>query len=154
LCGYQENHCKRKCKIQGGGQEMAVMVGWWQKFFDDAKIQPIPSKTWRRQHNSPELLVSKFFPSAYHHSHFLVATLNFTFFHRSLLGTIYFFKQLGCFGLNLSPDLALKPFQLHVHIWWSVTWLVNIVLTTNLVTMFSLHSTISGWDFKTIEWTH
>jgi len=24
LCGYQENHCE---KIQGGGQEIAVMVG-------------------------------------------------------------------------------------------------------------------------------
>ena len=27
VCGSQEGHCKKRCEIQGGGQEMAVMVG-------------------------------------------------------------------------------------------------------------------------------
>ena len=26
MCGSQENHCEKRCEIQGGGQEMAVMV--------------------------------------------------------------------------------------------------------------------------------
>ena len=26
-CSPQEGHCEKRCKIQGGGQEMAVMVG-------------------------------------------------------------------------------------------------------------------------------
>jgi len=31
LCDPQEGHCEKKCEIQGGSQEMAVMV----KFFCD-----------------------------------------------------------------------------------------------------------------------
>jgi len=27
VCGPQEGHCEKRCEIQGGGQEMAVMVG-------------------------------------------------------------------------------------------------------------------------------
>jgi len=27
MCGPQEDHCEKKCEIQGGSQEMAVMVG-------------------------------------------------------------------------------------------------------------------------------
>jgi len=27
VCGTQEGHCEKKCEIQGGGQEMVVMVG-------------------------------------------------------------------------------------------------------------------------------
>ena len=34
--------------------------------------------------NSPELSLLKFLPLTYHHSHFLAATLDFTFFHHSL----------------------------------------------------------------------
>jgi len=26
VCGLQEGHCEKRCEIQGGGQEMAVMV--------------------------------------------------------------------------------------------------------------------------------
>jgi len=26
VCSPQEGHCKKRCEIQGGGQEMAVMV--------------------------------------------------------------------------------------------------------------------------------
>jgi len=26
VCGPQEDHCEKRCEIQGGGQEMAVMV--------------------------------------------------------------------------------------------------------------------------------
>jgi len=46
-------------------------------------------------------LLSKFLPLAYHHSHFLAATLDFTsFFHNSILGGRTLFLQLGCFGLD------------------------------------------------------
>jgi len=27
VCGPEEGHCEKRCEIQGGGQEMAVMVG-------------------------------------------------------------------------------------------------------------------------------
>jgi len=27
VCGPQEGHCEKGCEIQGGGQEMAVMIG-------------------------------------------------------------------------------------------------------------------------------
>jgi len=27
VCGPQESFCEKRCEIQGGGQEMAVMVG-------------------------------------------------------------------------------------------------------------------------------
>ena len=42
--------------------------------------------------NSPELLLLKFLPLTYHHSHFLAATLNFTsFFTLAFLGAAPFF---------------------------------------------------------------
>ena len=47
--------------------------------------------------NSPELLLLKFLPLTYHHSHFLAATLDFTsFFTMAFLGAAPFL-QLGCF---------------------------------------------------------
>jgi len=50
--------------------------------------------------NSPELLLLKILPLAYHHNHFLAATLDFTsFFTMAFLGP-HFFLQLGCFGLD------------------------------------------------------
>jgi len=27
VCSPEESHCKKRCEIQGGGQEMALMVG-------------------------------------------------------------------------------------------------------------------------------
>ena len=51
--------------------------------------------------NLPELLLLKFLPLTYHHSHFLAATLDFTsFFHHSLSEGRTLFLQLGCFGLD------------------------------------------------------
>jgi len=32
VCSPEEDHCEKRCKIQGDGQEMAVMVGKYQKF--------------------------------------------------------------------------------------------------------------------------
>jgi len=29
VCGPEESRCEKRCEIQGGGQEMAVMVGQW-----------------------------------------------------------------------------------------------------------------------------
>ena len=48
--------------------------------------------------NSPELLLLKFLPLTYYHSHFLAATLDFTsFFHHSLFEGRTLFLKLGCF---------------------------------------------------------
>jgi len=44
MCGPKKAIVKKKCEIQGGGQEMAT--------------------------NSPELSLLKILPLAYHHSHF------------------------------------------------------------------------------------
>jgi len=27
VCGPEEGHCEKRCEIQGGGQEMAVIIG-------------------------------------------------------------------------------------------------------------------------------
>ena len=29
VCGPQKGYGEKRCEIQGGGQEMAVMVGYW-----------------------------------------------------------------------------------------------------------------------------
>ena len=66
-------------EIQGGGQEMAVMVGRLMVKILITTIQvnlvPLVSAP-----NSPELSLIKFLPLTYHHSHFLAATLDFTSF--------------------------------------------------------------------------
>jgi len=50
--------------------------------------------------NLPELSLLKILPLAYHHSHFLAATLDFTsFFTMVFLGRTLFL-QLGCLGLD------------------------------------------------------
>jgi len=60
--------------------------------------------------NSPELSLLKNFPLAYHHSHFLVATLDFTsFFTMAFLG-LHTFLKLGCFGLD---TLYFDPFGVY-----------------------------------------
>jgi len=53
VCGPQQGHCEKRYEIQGGSQEIAVVVGLWQ-FFLITKIQvnlvPNPSEMWRKQH--------------------------------------------------------------------------------------------------------
>ena len=47
--------------------------------------------------NSPELLLLKFLPLTYHHSHFLAATLDFTsLFTIAFSWAALLFLQLGC----------------------------------------------------------
>ena len=47
------------------------------------------------------IVVIKFLPLTYHHSHFEATTLDFTsFFTLAFLGAAPFFLQLGCFGLD------------------------------------------------------
>jgi len=48
--------------------------------------------------NSPELLL-KFLPLAYHHSHFLATTLDFTSFSQQHSLGLQTFLQLGCFWI-------------------------------------------------------
>jgi len=50
--------------------------------------------------NSPELSLLKFLPLAYHHSHFLAATLDFTSFFTMAFLELHTLLQLGCFGLD------------------------------------------------------
>ena len=60
--------------------------------------------------NSPELSLLKFLPLTYHHSHFLVATLDFTsFFTIAFLRAALFFLQLGCFGLDFTSFCICIP---------------------------------------------
>ena len=70
-------------KSKLGGQEMAVMVGKWQKF--------------------SELLLLKFLPFTYHHSNFLAANLDFTPFFTMAFWGPHLFLQFGCFGLDIYP---------------------------------------------------
>jgi len=51
--------------------------------------------------NSPELSLLKVLPLAYHHSHFLAATLDFKSFSLWPFWGHTLFLQLGCFGLDL-----------------------------------------------------
>jgi len=52
--------------------------------------------------NSPESSLLKFLPLAYHHSHFLAATLDFTsLFMTAFLGAAYFFYSWAVFGLDV-----------------------------------------------------
>jgi len=60
--------------------------------------------------NSPELLLLKFLPLAYNHSHFLATTLDFTsYFTTAFLGAAPLFLQLGCFGLDIYYITFLFP---------------------------------------------
>ena len=51
---------------------------------------------WSWQKNSSKLLLLKFLPLTYHHSHFLAATLDFTsFFTIAFLRAAHFFYSLA-----------------------------------------------------------
>jgi len=53
--------------------------------------------------NSPELSSLKFLLLAYHHSHFLAATLDFTsFFIMAFLGAVHLFYSWAVFGLDFT----------------------------------------------------
>ena len=67
--------------------------------------------------NSPELLLLKFLPLTYHHSHFLAATLDFTsFFTIAFSRAALLFLQLGCFGLDLVYWNIFALYLAHMHI--------------------------------------
>ena len=69
---------KKRCEIQGGSQEMAVMVG---------SIQ-LKEKATQIHLNC----AIKYLPLTYHHSHLLANTLDFTYFITlSFLGAASFF---------------------------------------------------------------
>jgi len=52
--------------------------------------------------NSPELSLLKFLRSAYHHSHFLAATLDFSSFSQQQSWGCTLFLQQGYFGLDFT----------------------------------------------------
>jgi len=66
-----------------------------------------PSETWRREHKSPELSLLKVLPLAYHHSHFLAATLYFVSFFTMASCTLSLHQ--GCFGLDNELSEGLLP---------------------------------------------
>jgi len=78
LCGPQEGHCEKRCEIQVGGQEMAVMVGYNSKNFNNNNsaefVLASPHFTTIRHH---KLSLLNFLLLVYHHSHFLLTTLDF-----------------------------------------------------------------------------
>ena len=72
---------EKRCEIQGGSQEMAVMVGYWQNILVmtiQVNLCCLLQVSLGSALNSPELSLLNFF--CYHHSHFLAATLDFTSF--------------------------------------------------------------------------
>jgi len=96
VCGPQECCCEKRCEIQTGSQEIKSYDGWLKTKILIIKIQvnlvPNSSETWR---NSPELLLLNFLPLTNHHSHFLVATLDFTsFLTTAFLGATHFFTAV------------------------------------------------------------
>jgi len=64
---------QKRCEIQSGGQEMAVMVGYGKNFNNDNSGEFVLPSPQDLEPNSPELMLLKFFPLTYHHS-FLAAT--------------------------------------------------------------------------------
>jgi len=90
----------KKCEIQGGSQEMAVMVHVY-RLIAKILIMAIQVNLCCLLHillrfvtdiNLPELSLIKFLLLAYHYSHFLAATLDFTsFFTMAFLGAAHFF---------------------------------------------------------------
>ena len=85
MCGPQKGYGEKRCEIQGGGQEMAVMV-----------ITTIQVNFCAASQNLPKLSLLKFLPLTYHHSHFLAATLDFTsFFTIAFLRAAHFFYSLA-----------------------------------------------------------
>ena len=63
------------------------------------QVNLVPNPSGGGNANSPELLLVKFLPLTYHHSHFLATTLD-VFFHPGLFGDHTLFSQLGCFALD------------------------------------------------------
>jgi len=47
VCGPQECYCEKKSEIQSGSQEMAVMIGKWQKF-NQVNLHVFPSPSFTR----------------------------------------------------------------------------------------------------------
>ena len=87
--GYGE----KRCEIQGGSQEMAVMVR--SKLMVKILITTIQVNFVPRP-NSPELSLLKFLPLTYHHSHFLAVTLDLTsVFTIACLRVALFFYSLA-----------------------------------------------------------
>ena len=87
----KQTRCEKSmCEIQGGSQEiMAISVDFSMFHYNSAP-------------NSPELSLLKFLLLAYHHSHFLATTLDFTsFFTMAFLGATLF-HSWAVFGLDFN----------------------------------------------------
>ena len=100
MFGPQEGHWEKRCEIQSGGQEMAVMVGIIKVFIMTIQMNSVqtPSKMWRRQHRFIWIVIIKMFAINLPSQQFLGHHLGFhIFFHNGLLGGRTLFLQLGCF---------------------------------------------------------
>jgi len=63
-------------------------------------LVPNPMKRGEGNTNSPELLLLKILPLAYHHSHFLAATLDFTSFFTMAFLVPHTFFTAGLFWIR------------------------------------------------------
>jgi len=72
-------------------------------------LEPNPSEIGESNTNSPEMSLLKISPLAYHHSHFLAATLNFTSFFTIafLVPHTFFTAGLFCIRYYLCWDITL-----------------------------------------------
>ena len=88
------------------------------------QVNLVPNPSGGGNTNSPELLLLKFLPLTYHHSHFLAATLDFTsFFTIAFLGAALFFYtwlfwiiDFTCFCISIPKAglwMALGLFNLY-----------------------------------------
>jgi len=86
----QEGHCEKKWNPRWQPRLMAKFLITTIQ----VDLVPNPSEMWRMQ---PELSL---LPLAYHHSHFLVATLDFASFSQWPSWGSHTYLQLGYFGLD------------------------------------------------------
>jgi len=86
--------------------------------------------------NSPELSLLKFLPLAYHHNHFLAATLDFTsFFTTAFMGATHFFLTAGLFWIRFH-------FLLQLHI----LKLADYILAVTVFVLFFIDNSMKGFD--------
>ena len=92
-CGPQKGQGEKRCEIQGGSQEMAVMDKNFN--YDNSGEFALPPPLGFGT-KFTRIVVIKIFLLIYHHSHFLAATLDFTsFFTLAFLGAAFFFYSLA-----------------------------------------------------------
>jgi len=76
-CVVLEKAIVKRCDIQGGGCNSKLVV---KVLITTVQVNLVPNPMAPVNTNLPKLSLLKFLPLAYHHSHFLAAPLDFTYF--------------------------------------------------------------------------